>query len=115
MQNNSNIINRLFTSFTELETAIHSARATLAAKESIPQEVIRRLDSYDGILDKQRVLAAKLCESINAGRWEDVSQQVSVINGLSSMIRDDARAILQSLSLNSDGAADTDEEKTFYC
>jgi hypothetical protein len=115
MQNNSNIINRLFTSFTELETAIQSARSTLAAKKNIPGDVIRRLDSYDGILSKQRELASRLCESINAGKWDDVTQQVSVINGLSSMIRDDARAILSSLALNSDTTTEDEDETFHYC
>ena len=111
MQENSNIINRLFASFTDLESAINSARATLEEKESVPREVIERLESYDGILSKQRELASRLCESINAGDWGEVTRQVSLINGLSAMIRDDARAILSSLALNSD--SEKDEEINF--
>ena len=102
MQDNNNIINRLFSSFTELEQAIAGARETLAEKESVPDHVIERLASYDGILAKQRQLATKLCDSINAGDWDEVSRQVGLINGLSAMIRDDARAILSSLALNTD-------------
>lgn len=102
MQDNNNIINRLFSSFTELEQAIAGARETLAEKETVPDDVIKRLSSYDGILAKQRELAARLCDSINSGDWDEVSRQVGLINGLSAMIRDDARAILSSLALNSD-------------
>ena len=111
MQDN-NIINRLFTSFTELEQAITSARETLALKESVPGEVLERLASYDGILAKQRELASRLCESISSGDWGEVSRQVGLINGLSAMIRDDARSILSSLSLNSDFE---EEEKANFC
>jgi hypothetical protein len=112
MQENNNIITKLFSSFTELETAINGARETLAEKDSVPQEVLDRLTSYDGILSKQRALAMKLCESINQGDWGEVSRQVSLINGLSAMIRDDARAILSSLALNSDHE---EEEEPNFC
>jgi hypothetical protein len=105
----SSIIQRLFASFTELEAAIHSARATLESKPSIPQEVIARLNSYDGILSKQRNLAEKLCVLIEKGDWDEVSRHVSLINGLSAMIRDDARAILSALSANGDEVSPDDD------
>lgn len=108
MQENNNIIERLFSSFTELETAINSAKATLAKKESVPEEIIERLNSYDGILAKQRGLAETLCSHIEEGNWDEVNRHVSLINGLSAMIRDDARAILSSLALNTDPKEDED-------
>lgn len=110
MQNN--IIDRLFASFSDLEQAIVSAKDTLSKKESVPTEVIARLNSYDGILAKQRNLATELCGEINRGNWDEVSRLIGLINGLSAMIRDDARAILTSISLNSDTAKD-DESQNF--
>jgi len=92
------ILQKLFSSFTDLERAIESARGTLAKKEYVPQEILERLQSYDGILIKQRTLANDLCQHLNRGNWDEVSRHVSLINGLSAMIRDDARAILTSLS-----------------
>ena len=100
--NQENIINRLFSSFSDLERAITGAKATLAQKESVPEEVIERINQYDSILEKQRNLAQSLCKHINDGEWDEVSRHVGLINGLSAMIRDDARAILSSLALNSD-------------
>ena len=44
------IIDRLLSSFTELESAIASAKSTLRAKDNVPEEVFERLGSYDGIL-----------------------------------------------------------------
>ncbi len=111
MQNN--IIDRLFSSFTELETAINSAKTTLAKKQSIPPEITQRINSYDGILAKQRNLATSLCEHIDCGNWDEVSRHVGLINGLSSLIRDDARAILGALSLNSDHS--TEDEINNFC
>ncbi|MBX7144654.1 MAG: hypothetical protein K1X79_09405 [Oligoflexia bacterium] len=102
MQTNNTIIERLFSSFSDLEKAIVSARSTLAKKGSVPSDIMERLNSYDGILAKQRSLAFTLCEHINKGNWGEVSRHVSLINGLSAMIRDDARQILSSLALNSD-------------
>lgn len=109
----SNIVDRLFASFTDLEQAIESAKSTLSSKAAVPQEVITRLKSYDEILCKQRGLASKLCEHIKNGNWDEVSRHVGLINGLSAMIRDDARAILTALSLNSDPTVE--QESTNIC
>ncbi len=107
------IIDRLFSSFTDLERAIESAKSTLAQKESVPAEIVERLSSYDGILEKQRNLATSLCDHISKGNWDEVSRHVGLINGLSAMIRDDARTILSSLALNSDVAVE--EEDSNFC
>jgi hypothetical protein len=96
------IIERLFSSFTDLEKAIHSARSTLEQRESISPQVLERLRSYDDILGKQKKLAETLCGHIKDGNWDEVTRHVGLINGLSAMIRDDARAILTSLALNND-------------
>ena len=102
----SNIIDRLYASFHDLEEAIVSAKNTLAQRASAPEEVVRRLETYGGILQKQRHLAAELCQHIQGGQWDEVARHVGLINGLSAMIRDDARAILSGLALNSDQGAD---------
>ncbi len=106
MQNN--IIERLFQSFSELEQAIEGAKNTLKTKENVSKTVLNRLDSYGGILQKQRDLAGVLCEHIANKNWEEVNRHVTLINSLSAMIRDDARAILTSFSANSDTAEDED-------
>ncbi len=92
------IIDKLFTSFTDLETAIMSAKTSLSKKQNIPQGIMDRIQSYDGILAKQRTLASNLCEYMTNGNWDEVGRHVSLINGLSALIRDDAKAILSALS-----------------
>lgn len=109
-----NIIERLFESFSELEIAIESAKKTLEKREVIPQEILERLNSYDDILLKQRDLAHSLCAHINKCDWDEVSRHVSLINGLSAMIRDDARAILSTLALNNDVPRE-DGDSTNFC
>lgn len=111
MQDSNGIIERLFSSFSALEQAIESAKSTLAKKESVPGEIIERINSYDNILSKQRTLATSLCEHINSGNWDEVTRHVNLINGLSAMIRDDARAILKALS----GQPDAQEDDVDVC
>lgn len=108
----SNIIDRLLSSFEELEQAIGSAKVALLQKGRMSPEILERLDSYDGILAKQRGLAESLRSHLAVGNWDEVNRHVSLINGLSAMIRDDARAILGALSLNSD-VERTDDSANF--
>jgi len=109
----SNIIERLFASFTELETAISKARDTFKTRASIPDNVIKRLESYDTILAKQRSLAVTLCEAISRKNWDEVNRNVTLINGLSAMIRDDAKAILAAVSTPEE--TQTDDEAENFC
>ena len=97
-----NIIDRLYQSLSELENAITKAKGTLKSSGSVSPSVIERLNSYSSVMQDQRELAAKLCFYINQKNWEEVNRHVSMINCLSSMIRDDAREVLSSLSANSD-------------
>ena len=91
---NKIIISRLFESFNELERAIVSARQTLEKKSEPPKEILARIANYEGILEKQRTLATALCGHSSLGNWDEVARHVKLINGLSAMIRDDAREIL---------------------
>ncbi|MCB0320508.1 MAG: hypothetical protein KDD60_06230 [Bdellovibrionales bacterium] len=113
MQEDNGIIDRLYQSFADLEKAILGAKKTLESKEEVPREVVERLNSYDGILAKQKKLADELCQHIQSGNWDQVSRHVGLINGLSAMIRDDARAILSSLALNSD--TEEQDGKIHFC
>lgn len=108
-----NIIERLFSSFSELEEAIESARTTLAKKPTASPRLLERLNSYGGIIAKQRSLATDLCRHINEGQWDEVSRHVSLINGLSAMIRDDARAILTSIAASNEPEEVAEDEMNF--
>jgi hypothetical protein len=108
----SNIIERLFASFSELEAAISKARGTFKSRASIPESVVKRLESYDGILAKQRALAVSLCEAISKKNWDEVNRNVGLINGLSAMIRDDAKAILAAVATPEEAPV-ADESENF--
>ena len=65
------------------------------------------------ILAKQRSLAVALCEAIAQKDWDEVTRHVTLINGLSAMIRDDAKAILSAISTQDDAALD--DETSNFC
>ena len=88
------IVRRLFQSFSELERAIRSAKAVLNDKGDAPEELLERIRTYEQILDKQRSLATAMCGHASLGNWDEVARHVKLINGLSYMIRDDARDII---------------------
>ncbi|MCB0324222.1 MAG: hypothetical protein KDD69_11645 [Bdellovibrionales bacterium] len=92
------VIKRLFQSFVELDRAIASAKAALLSREDRPNELLERIKTYEQILDKQRSLATSLCGHASLGNWNEVARHIKLINGLSFMIRDDAREILAGAS-----------------
>ena len=91
------VIDRLFRSFDELETAITSARRALERLDKDNTDIIKRMNSYQQMLTKQRYLANELCDHAGSGKWEEVDRHIKLINGLSLMIRDDAREIVARL------------------
>ena len=92
------IVDRLFSSFIDLEKAIDSARKSLEKSSSaVPAEVFERLDSYGGIINRQRQLTEELAGYVRNGDLDEVMRHVTLINGLSGMIIDDAHAILASI------------------
>jgi len=104
----SSIVLRLHQSFADLEKAIHGARETLTSKENVPGNVFERLDSYDQIITRQRLLAKDLEQHIEQGDMVEISRHVMIINSLSGMIIDDAKQILQSLSHSAASGIETD-------
>ena len=88
------LVEKLVKSFDELENCIEVTRDVLAIKENVPGDVLARIEQYSEIVDKQRALADDLSPLIQAEAWDEVGRRVKLINGLSSMIRDDAYQIL---------------------
>src|SRR5690606_24743258 len=97
---NVELIAKLQASFKNLERAISGARTTLEKNQNVPKSFIERLDSYEEILSKQRLLAKGLDSLVQVGEFEQIAQHVKVINSLSGMIIDDAKNMLASLSLS---------------
>lgn len=89
-------IQKLLNSFDELERAIFAAKQTFEAKAIAPDGILERIQNYESILNKQRSLADELCRHATLGDWQEVNRHVQLINGLSAMIRDDAKEVLSA-------------------
>ncbi len=88
------LVDRLLESFDELEKCIAHTKSELSLKSGVPEDILSRVEQYSSIVSKQRGLAVDLRDHLSEQNWEEVTRHVRLINGLSSMIRDDAQAIL---------------------
>lgn len=95
------LVEKLLSSFDELDRCIAVTKQVLEDKDGVPEEVVLRVNQYTEIVNKQRGLAHELREHLDNENWDEVGRRVRLINGLSTMIRDDAQAILAGA-----GAAD---------
>lgn len=87
------VIKKLLQSINELEVAISKAKISFAKKPG-GNLVIERIKHYEEMLAKQKSLTTTLCGHAVQGNWSEVNRHVKLINGLSLMIRDDARELL---------------------
>jgi hypothetical protein len=88
------LVDKLLESFDELDRCIAVTKEVLGNKKGVPEDVVSRVDQYSDIVSKQRSLAEELRSHISGQNWSEVARHVKLINGLSTMIRDDAQAIL---------------------
>ncbi len=88
------VVDKLLESFAELDRCISVTKEVLSQKHGVPCDVMDRVNQYSEIVAKQRGLALNLRNHLSSQNWEEVGRHVRLINGLSTMIRDDAEAIL---------------------
>ena len=105
------LVKKLLESFDELDRCITVTKEVLSTKDNVPEDVLKRVEQYADIVTKQRGLAVELRDHISTQNWEEVSRHVKLINGLSTMIRDDAHAILSG----SIRGRETEKRETFLC
>lgn len=94
-----NVIERLSQSLDELEAAINRAKERVSNQPTI----IQRLNYYDEMLGKQRALTSELVvemtqPQVNADK---ISSIIGKINGLSELIRTDAREVVDQIKMAS--------------
>lgn len=94
-------IKRIFDSFSELENALSTAKRALENCENPPHDLLERISAYERVLEKQRNLATSLCGHATFGDWDEVARHIRIINGLSVMIRDDAREVVSAMQIDS--------------
>jgi hypothetical protein len=85
------IIKKLFDSLDSLERSIALAKRALHTQEPVAENMLKRVAYYEEVLVKQRKLAHGLCGYIAEGNWLEVTRHIKLINGLSSLIHEDAQ------------------------
>ena len=88
------LVSKLMESFDDLDSCIGMTKEVLSSKAGVPEDVFSRIEQYSDIVIKQRELTEVLKIRIQEENWAEVSRHVKIINGLSTMIRDDAQSIL---------------------
>ena len=99
------LVDKLLSSFSDLERSISVTKQSLSDKPGVPEDVLKRLDQYLDMVLKQKLIADELRAQIEKGNWDGVARNVKVINGLSAMIREDAQQILASAAYAAAGIA----------
>jgi hypothetical protein len=102
---NNVVLDKLLDSIQDLEQSITSAQRALLTDGNYHQDFFDRLRQYESMLLTQRQLADKLNVSMRKGEWEEVARSVRMINGISTMLRDDAKQVANLL------ATDTAQQK----
>lgn len=87
---------QMFDSLERLEETIKSAKCMLE-EGGTSADLLRRVNSYEEILDKQKNLARALCFHAKENHWDEVVRIVKIMNGLSQMMRDDALEVAYGL------------------
>lgn len=114
-QQHETMVVKLYGAVTELEQAIGRARASMSQMQNVPSGVIVRLSSYDGILVNQRRYIHELSEHVKKENMPEIARLVNLINQLSSMIKDDVRLVLTSLSQQQQAPKKNYEDEMNFC
>ena len=96
------VLERLFASLHQLEQAIAATKISISKFKTPNPEVVSRLECYEQVLQKQKVLAEGLAKSVGQGDWAQVGRFVDLIRGSSVLIQLDSQSIISELQANSD-------------
>ena len=91
----NNAVEKILASVDRLENAIEKAKGSLL--EASQDGAADRLESYLGICRMQRRLAGELAGHLAQGSYAELQRSVNLINGLSAMILDDVKVIINGL------------------
>ena len=92
------VLDRLRESLLELEKAVQSAKSVILKKKSAGNYA-QRIENYEQMLIRQKELLLELEMHMTTPPLQpnEIQRRVSLINGLSEMIRDDARMLLHEI------------------
>ncbi len=90
------VITRLRESLDNLEKSVFSAKIAVSNQDVVSAEVIKRISNYEDVISKQRTLVDRLNSVMECGKTDEAMHLIKVINGLSSMIYDDANDLIKT-------------------
>lgn len=90
-------VRKLFRSLDELERSIAAAKEYLKGCDPIPFEVLKRINEYERIVQKQRYYGRELAKHVVYQNWSEVSRNIRLINGLSKMVSGDATDLVEAM------------------
>ena len=105
----SDVLFRLKESIDLLESSVVAAKNTLASKYGAEHPCVLRLDSYGDAILGQRNFIVELQDALNNQNLDEVFRLTQLINGISHMIKEDARSLVESM-YNGDNACDIDKD-----
>ncbi len=94
------VVRKLFESISELERSVDLAKRTFASSAVVRDDLLERVNQYDKVLLKQRQLASQLTDCIEREDWPEVTRHIRLINGLSSLIHEDARSLIAEITID---------------
>ena len=93
----TDLIVRLKTSIDYLEESIKDALRAFKSRGA-SSDKLNRLNEYFKLVEAQRGYIAELEAKISNHELDDLSRLVSLINGVSTMIKEDARSLLDEMT-----------------
>ncbi|MCB0345330.1 MAG: hypothetical protein KDD66_09430 [Bdellovibrionales bacterium] len=94
------IVKKLFDSIAELERSVDLAKRAFASSAIVRNDLLDRVNQYDSVLHKQRQLVSQLTDCVEREDWPEVTRHIKLINGLSSLIHEDARSLIAEISVD---------------
>jgi chromosome segregation and condensation protein ScpB len=89
------VIKTLHESLDNLENSIRTAKAVVCKQDPVAADVLKRILNYEEVITKQRGLVNKLIVMLETGKADEAIHLIKIINGLSSMIFEDANDLVK--------------------
>ncbi|MDR2338186.1 MAG: hypothetical protein LBE20_06025 [Deltaproteobacteria bacterium] len=109
-----NVIKKLNDSLDNLENSVQTAKGVICKQEVVPADILRRILNYEEVISKQRGLVNKLIIMLERGKSEEAIHLIKIINGLSSMIFEDANDLINSFVTGDKPAPDVNVSERIY-
>lgn len=92
---------KLETSIQNLSAAVTASLSSIAKKFGEDSCFTKRLENYTSGISYQKVLIGELGIALDTNNFSEVSRLATLINSISTMIKDDAKILLEEVHTGS--------------